>query len=128
MSLWIPVSCGELLDKMTILLIKKEKINHPKKLENISKELDQLIEVYDEKIGKSDELESLITELRKVNETLWQIEDDIRACERQQDFGERFVELARFVYLTNDRRAALKYKINSLVGSALVEEKSYEEY
>lgn len=128
MSLWIPVSSGELLDKMTILLIKKEKIKHPQKLENIIKELDQLTDVYDEKIGKSDDLESLITELRKVNETLWQIEDDIRACERQQDFGERFIELARSVYLTNDRRAALKYKINALVGSALVEEKSYEEY
>jgi chaperonin cofactor prefoldin len=128
MSLWIPVSCGELLDKMTILLIKKEKIENPQKLENIIKELDQLTEVYDEKIGKSDELESVITELRKVNETLWQIEDDIRACERQQDFGERFIELARSVYRTNDRRAALKYTINSLVGSALVEEKSYEEY
>ena len=128
MSLLIPVSAGELLDKLTILLIKKERIAESRKLENISRELGQLESVYQERIKQSVELEALISELRHVNERLWDIEDEIRSCERDKAFGNTFVELARSVYRTNDRRAELKYQINGLLGSELVEEKSYEVY
>jgi len=128
MSLLIPVSAGELLDKLTILLIKKERITESRKRENISRELGQLESVYQERIKQSVELDVLISELRLVNERLWDIEDEIRSCERDRDFGNTFVELARSVYITNDRRAELKYQINGLLGSELVEEKSYEAY
>lgn len=128
MSLMIPMSCGELLDKLTILSIKKERINDKDKLKNINKEFDQLTKVYEEQVDKSVELDGLVADLREVNERLWDIEDEIRACEKQKDFGERFIELARSVYISNDRRAKLKYQINSLSGSELVEEKSYEDY
>jgi len=128
MSLYIPVSAGELLDKLTILLIKKERVDDPKKLENISRELRQLETIYDECIAKSSDLDALLSRLRQVNEQLWDIEDEIRACERDGCFGNRFVSLARSVYKTNDHRADLKYQINGLLGSELVEEKSYEKY
>ncbi len=128
MSLMIPMSCGELLDKLTILSIKKERINDKDKLKNINKEFDQLTQIYEEQVDKSVELDGLVADLREVNERLWDIEDEIRACEKQKDFGERFIELARSVYISNDRRAKLKYQINSLSGSELVEEKSYEDY
>lgn len=128
MSLFIPVSAGELLDKLTILLIKKERIADSRKLKNIGRELGQLESVYQEQITQSDELDALISALRLVNERLWDIEDEIRSCERNKAFGNTFVELARSVYRTNDRRAELKYQINGLLGSELVEEKSYEAY
>lgn len=128
MSLLIPVSAGELLDKLTILLIKKERITESRKRENISRELGQLQSVYQERIEQSVELDALVSELRLVNERLWDIEDEIRSCERDKAFGNTFVELARSVYRTNDRRADLKYQINGLLGSELVEEKSYEAY
>ncbi|MEE4165956.1 MAG: DUF6165 family protein [Desulfocapsaceae bacterium] len=128
MSLTIEVSAGELLDKLTILLIKKERIQDGKKRGNIAKELHCLERVYDTQVEKSTALDGLISELRQVNEMLWDIEDEIRSCERSKDFGSTFVELARSVYRTNDRRALLKYRINELLGSDLVEEKSYEAY
>ena len=128
MSLLIPVSAGELLDKLTILLIKKERIADKTKLKNIILELSQLQTVYKQRIKQSVELDTLISELRLVNETLWDIEDKIRSCERDGNFGTPFIELARSVYRTNDRRAELKYQINGLLGSELVEEKSYEAY
>ena len=128
MSLLIPVSAGELLDKLTILLIKKERVTVRKKLENISRELSQLETVCREQITQSVELETLLSRLRLVNEQLWDIEDKIRACERDGLFDDTFVALARSVYKTNDRRAALKYQINDVLGSDLVEEKSYETY
>ncbi len=128
MSLLIPVSAGELLDKLTILLIKKERIADTAKLENIIMELGQLQAVYNQRIKQSADLDALISELRLVNEALWDIEDKIRGCERDRDFGTVFIELARSVYRTNDRRAELKYQINGLLGSELVEEKSYEAY
>jgi hypothetical protein len=128
MSLMTPISCGELLDKLTILRIKKERIDNEEKLKNINNELKQLAGIFDEQVEKSEELDRLIDELRAVNEQLWDIEDEIRACEKDKDYGERFIELARSVYLTNDKRANLKYQINSVTGSELVEEKSYEEY
>lgn len=128
MSLMTPISCGELLDKLTILRIKKDRIDNEEKLKNINNELKQLTSIFDDQVEKSSELDRLIDELRAVNEQLWDIEDEIRACEKDKDYGERFIELARSVYLTNDKRANLKYQINSVTGSELVEEKSYEEY
>ena len=128
MSLMTPISCGELLDKLTILRIKKDRIHNEEKLKNIINELKQLTRIFDDQVEKSSELDRLIDELRAVNEQLWDIEDEIRACEKDKDYGERFIELARSVYLTNDKRANLKYQINSVTGSELVEEKSYEEY
>lgn len=128
MSLMTPISCGELLDKLTILRIKKDRIDNEEKLKNINNELKQLTRIFDDQVEKSSELDRLIDELRAVNEQLWDIEDEIRACEKDKDYGERFIELARSVYLTNDKRANLKYQINSVTGSELVEEKSYEEY
>ena len=128
MDLMIPVSWGELLDKLTILQIKKERIENPEKLVNISKEYDALDRVRVRHCNSSDELDTLVDGLRMANEKLWEIEDAIRECEREKDFGSRFIELARSVYKTNDRRARLKYLLNELLGSELVEEKSYEEY
>jgi len=124
----IPVSWGELFDKITILEIKRDRIEDAAKLANISRELDALRQVCESSRLPGQTLDDLVGELRSVNEALWDIEDDIRACERGGDFSERFIELARSVYKTNDRRAELKYQINRLLGSELVEEKSYEAY
>ena len=128
MSLMIPVSWGELLDKLTILQIKQKRMDNKEKLKNITNELMMLCKVRDAQGVGGSELDGLITELHRVNEVLWDIEDEIRVCEKEGDFGNRFVKLARSVYQTNDRRAGLKYQINTLLGSDLVEEKSYEAY
>ena len=128
MGLMIPVSWGELLDKLTILQIKMGRIESREKLANISKEYAALDEVRSRHAEPPGELDNLVKELRLVNEKLWEIEDAIRECEREKHFGSRFIELARSVYLNNDKRARLKYLINELMGSDLVEEKSYEEY
>ncbi|CAL8967930.1 MULTISPECIES: DUF6165 family protein [Rhodoplanes] len=124
----IAVSVGELVDKVTILEIKAERIGDPAKLANVGRELAVLRGSLDGLIAAEPGIASLKGELRRVNETLWQIEDDIRDCERSKDFGPRFVTLARSVYRTNDARAALKRAIDDLVGSELVEEKSYSAY
>ena len=124
----VQVSAGELVDKITILEIKAERIADSDKLANVHRELRSLTAARSESIESSAELDELTAELRRINERLWEIEDDIRDCERKRDFGERFVELARAVYRTNDRRAAAKRKINELLGSELVEEKDYAEY
>ena len=124
----IPVSWGELFDKLTILEIKQTRIDDPRKLENIGRELEALRRVYSDSPLPGAPLQELIDELRRTNEALWQIEDDIRGCERSKDFSERFIELARSVYRTNDKRAGLKLKINRLLGSELIEEKSYQAY
>jgi len=128
MSLSIPVSWGELLDKMTILTIKQERIENTDKRANIEKELRLLTIICDQNMTPHEDLAALVDQLKRVNELLWDVEDDIRACERAGEFGERFIALARRVYQTNDRRAELKYQINQLMGSELVEEKSYEDY
>ncbi len=128
MALSVPVSEGELLDKLSILLIKKERITSAEKLVNIEREFAVLDAVLQEKIPVSVELDALRAELKEVNEVLWEIEDEIRLCEKEKNFGQHFIELARSVYRTNDRRSQLKYRINTLLGSELVEEKSYEEY
>jgi hypothetical protein len=124
----IPVSWGELFDKLTILEIKQSRIDDPRKLENIGRELEALRRVYSDSSLPGAPLQELIDELRRTNEALWEIEDDIRNCERNKDFSERFIELARSVYRTNDKRAELKLRINRLLGSELIEEKSYEAY
>ncbi|MGE5477868.1 MAG: DUF6165 family protein [Bacteroidales bacterium] len=128
MSVLVPVSWGEVIDKITILEIKAERIADAAKLANITKELDELVAVREREFPSHAALAALAGELKAINEKLWVIEDDIRDCERAKDFGAKFVELARAVYYTNDERAAVKRKINDLLGSALVEEKSYQPY
>jgi hypothetical protein len=128
MSLLIPVSWGELLDKITILEIKSERMDDAAKLANVRRELELLMEVRNRQGESPAGLAGLVAELRAANERLWEIEDAIRDCERQRDFGQRFIEMARSVYFTNDRRADLKFRINRLMGSQVVEEKSYTPY
>lgn len=124
----VEVSAGELIDKITILEIKQQRITDAAKLQNIHQELGVLTESRAESIPGSPELDTLVADLRSVNEALWDIEDEIRECERNQQFDDKFVHLARAVYVTNDRRSDLKRAINDLLGSRLVEEKSYSDY
>jgi hypothetical protein len=124
----VPISVGELVDKVTILEIKSEQIPDAGKQANIRREFDALERVLKPLLTATPALADLKAELRSINETLWRIEDDIRDCERRRDFGDRFIELARSVYQTNDRRAATKRRIDELTGSDLVEEKSYASY
>ena len=121
-----PVSYGELVDKITILQIKQSKISDTAKLANIEHELKVLMKVW--QTLDASQVEAEVDGLRDVNAALWKIEDDIRAKERAQQFDGRFIELARAVYHTNDKRAELKRKINETLGSELVEEKSYAAY
>jgi hypothetical protein len=124
-SVAIETAPGELIDKITILEIKSERISDGDKVRNVLRELDTLRKARDQTIRTSDELDALTADLRSVNEALWRIEDEIRLCERAGDFGPRFVELARSVYHKNDERAAMKRRINVLLGSKIIEEKSY---
>ena len=130
MVLLIPASVGELIDKITILEIKQQRIADPVKQHNVARELEALLQVVQQQeLGyPSSALAELGAALSAVNQQLWQIEDDIRDCERQADFGPRFIELARSVYQRNDERAAIKRRINEQCGSDLVEEKSYAAY
>jgi hypothetical protein len=122
------ISPGELIDKITILEIKRERLDDPAKLENVRYALDRLQATRGAALPHKDELASLEAELKEVNGRLWDIEDEIRDCERNGDFGAGFVALARQVYRQNDRRAALKKAIDRLYGSAMTEEKSYRAY
>ena len=124
----IEVAPGELIDKITILEIKDQRIGDAAKLANVRAELATLVAARDRAIDSSGTLNELTAALKQVNEALWDIEDEIRVCERQGDFGPRFIELARAVYHQNDHRAALKRQINDLLGSRLIEEKSYASY
>jgi hypothetical protein len=124
----VPVSAGELVDKLTILEIKSERIDDAAKLANVRRELAGLTAIVGPLLAANEALAALKSSLRTVNETLWQIEDDIRDCERRKDFGPSFVALARGVYRNNDKRAALKREIDKLLGSELTEEKSYQAY
>ena len=125
----VPVSIGEVVDKITILEIKSERLTDTDRLANVRDELRQLKSAFDEQFPDSNpQLDELSASLKTVNLALWQIEDDIRDCERVKDFGDRFVHLARSVYQTNDKRAAIKREINLLLGSELIEEKSYAAY
>ncbi|HWT16323.1 MAG TPA: DUF6165 family protein [Patescibacteria group bacterium] len=124
----VPVSFGELLDKVAILEIKSERMSDPAKLANVRRELDELRTTW----GKSDEskveIADLLAALKAVNERLWVIEDDIRIKESKQEFDAEFIRLARAVYVENDERARVKREINLKLGSALIEEKSYQDY
>ncbi|MGK6354990.1 DUF6165 family protein [Sphingomonas sp. DT-207] len=120
----VPVSWGELLDKITILEIKRERIERPEALRNVEREYAMLNEAAARVLG-IEGIVPLLQRLKRVNETLWDVEDAIRAQEADARFGTRFVALARSVYKTNDERAALKRQINALLHSELVEEKSY---
>ena len=122
----VEIATGELIDKITILEIKAERINDAKKRANVLVELATLNQARAAAIASDDEIDRLTAGLKTVNEALWEIEDDIRDCDRDGDFGPRFVELARDVYRTNDSRAGLKKAINLHLGSRLVEEKAYQ--
>ena len=127
-SISVEVAPGELIDKITILEIKLERIEDADKLANVKLDWETLSTARDAAIEPTEDLERLSAELKQANERLWQIEDDIRERERNEDFGDAFVELARSVYKTNDSRARLKREINELLGSRLIEEKSYASY
>jgi hypothetical protein len=124
----IPISWGELVDKITILEIKMDRIQDAKKLENIDRELKALLLIFDKNCQEPETIAQVKSALRSVNEKLWVIEDDIRRCEKEKDFSQRFIDLARAVYINNDQRAALKREINTILKSELFEEKSYEDY
>ena len=122
-----PISLGELVDKISILMIKKKNISDSIKLEHVAKELEFLQKTLKEYISE-DKINKFVQELVNINSTLWKIEDDIRECERNKLFDQTFIDLARSVYFTNDQRAKIKNDINKNFGSELVEVKSYEEY
>jgi hypothetical protein len=124
----VPVSFGEVLDKITILEIKSERIKDEAKLKNVRLELDELTKTWNEAVPGQAIIKDLHQQLKAVNEELWVIEDDIRNEEADQNFGARFIELARAVYVTNDKRAAIKKEVNLALGSRFVEEKSYQDY
>ena len=124
----VPVSAGELVDKVTILEIKSDRISDAGKLANVRRELAGLSAITDPMLKANAGLAPLKASLKSINETLWTIEDDIRDCERAKDFGAKFIELARNVYRINDRRAAVKREIDKLLGSEITEEKSYQAY
>lgn len=125
----VEVSNGELLDKLTILELKMSNISDDKKLINVKKEFNELSPLAKLLFEKfKDELLIKYKELALINSQLWKIEDDIRECEKNKNFTEKFVELARAVYFTNDKRSDVKKQINILTGSGFIEEKSYEDY
>ena len=121
----IPVSAGELLDRLSILKLKTERINDPEKLQNVRREFEELNTVAENALEMTAEVKVLYSKLCDVNAQLWDIEDDIRRCETLGDFGADFIKLARSVYLTNDKRADFKREISVLSGSLIVDEKSY---
>jgi len=124
----VPVSFGELLDKIAILQIKSERMSDEAKLANVRKELDALSATWLAHPAAGHDIVNLRAQLKSVNESLWDIEDDIRRCEQRQDFGAEFIRLARAVYFENDERASIKKQINLALGSTYVEEKSYQDY
>src|SRR5271165_3328178 len=124
----VPISPGELLDKITILRIKSQRMTDPKKLAHVRLELDALEATWKSSAYAHIDIEKDVGALQAVNERLWRIEDDIRDKERAQAFDAEFIRLARAVYLENDERAAIKRRLNLKLGSGLVEEKSYSDY
>ena len=128
MQLQVPVSVGEVLDKITILQIKLAHISDSAKRANVQNELDALLPLVAGDAFTTNQMQGLVAELKAVNEALWDIEDDIREKEAAKSFDAEFIKLARAVYVTNDKRAEIKKQINLATGSALVEEKSYESY
>ena len=128
MKLMVEVAPGELIDKITILEIKLKNIKDETKLTNVRREYEILMETFRENVEETSDLRALIDELQEANMRIWEIEDEIRDLERAGDFGDQFVAVARSVYRSNDRRAATKRKINELLNSVLIEEKSYAAY
>jgi hypothetical protein len=124
----VPVSPGEVLDKITILEIKSERMSDPEKVANVRVELQLLQDTWAANIDDDDVIRDLHAQLKAINETLWEIEDDIRDKERVKEFDERFIELARAVYFTNDKRSEVKKRLNLHLGSQIIEEKSYQDY
>ena len=128
MTLKVAVSWGELIDKITILEIKRDRLRDPGQLAHVETELAALVAARDDALSVAADIAAETEALRSINSALWEIEDDIRDHERRGDFGPGFIELARSVYITNDRRAAVKRQINDRLGSEIVEEKSYADY
>ena len=124
----VEVSVGELLDKITILEIKQEKIKDPEKLKFISYENSILKDQLDKNVKSDDKLKKLFQDLKEINTKLWNIEDDKRTCEKNKDFGEKFIKLSRDVHFLNDDRAKIKLEINNLTGSSIKEIKEYTSY
>ncbi|OHC83263.1 MAG: hypothetical protein A3G73_08650 [Rhodospirillales bacterium RIFCSPLOWO2_12_FULL_67_15] len=127
-TITVEIAPGELIDKIAILEIKIARIADAAKLRNVRAEWETLTRARDAAIASSPEIEAETAALKRANETLWEVEDHIRECERNKDFGPRFVALARSVYVTNDARARIKRRLNELLGSRLIEEKSYASY
>ena len=124
----IPISWGELFDKITILQIKLKNLKTKNALKNVKTEYDQLSTIFNKNFSKNINAKKLISDLKKVNQKLWDIEDLIRDKERNKTFDKDFIELARSVYFTNDDRSRIKRNINETFGSELIEEKSYNDY
>mgnify|MGYP001474991491 FL=1 len=124
----VEVSVGELLDKLTILEIKQEKIKDPEKLKFINDEYSALKDQLNKSVKSDPKLDELFNSLKKINEKLWIIEDDKRLCEKSSDFGDKFVKLSRDVHFLNDERAKIKLEINNYTGSKIKEIKEYTKY
>ena len=122
------ISVGELLDKISILEIKLDKIKEKNSQLEIKKEYEILIKAKNLNITPSTEIERLFKEIKKINLNLWNIEDEIRICEKEKDFGQKFIELARSVYINNDKRSKIKFEINKMSGSNIKEIKQYIDY
>ena len=122
------ISAGELLDKISILEIKLEKVKDKTNLEEINKEYKILKEVQDSNIETTEKLKALFNDIKEINLNLWDIEDRLRICEKNKDFGQSFIELARGVYLNNDKRSKIKSEINKILGSNIKEIKQYVNY
>ncbi len=124
----VEVSVGELLDKITILEIKKEKIKDSKKLKFINSEYNVLKEELDKNVKNNEKLKNFFQSLKEINSKLWDIEDNKRMCEKNSDFGEKFIKLSRDVHFLNDERAKIKLEVNNLTGSKIKEIKEYTNY
>ena len=124
----VEVSVGELLDKLTILEIKKDKIKDAEKLKFINLEYDSLKEQYDKNVKVDEKIKSLFSELKEINAKLWDIEDNKRQCEKDSKFGDHFILLSRDIHFLNDKRASIKLEINNHTGSKIKEIKEYTKY
>ncbi len=124
----VEISPGELLDKITILEIKEERIPDKMKLGNIKVELEKLNKALQENFKSFSQVAHIKPELKSANEKLWELEDEIRDFERKKDFGNSFIEVARNIYKSNDKRCSLKREINHLLNATIIEEKSYRKY
>jgi hypothetical protein len=127
-KIYAEISVGELLDKISILEIKQKNLKDNEKIKIVNKELESLNMTLKKDVTMTEEIQSLYQDLKKINSMLWDIEDGKRDCERNKNFGDKFIELARSVYIENDNRAKIKNKINQLSGSNISEVKSYDKY